>query len=1335
MKQKILCFFLAVAMVVLVVPAVSFAAENTSAPSINWTQMEVSSNDGVYALIGQVSSEHGIKKISTALNFDTNVIQPVNSLDFSENTILSDNSDAAPTCLEVNDIGYEYDHGWVEYGKSCKTYVDSENGRAAIEVTRETNKAYNEEAVFYYVVFHFKLAEGKSWDDVNSETFRFESLDPEDPVSLYVKNGAGSEWYYYADPEINTGDKVLFTKSDFSLEYTNCNNTVSHESFTITADPANGGTAYTYENAKNTKIVLPADPVKAPTANYTYNFIGWFNGETQVTADTVVTEDITITAKYAPVPKAPTEGDKTIEAAEINDDSITDLIVETIVGEDIVEIVFGSEAQASLKSKGDLTLSVVENTNTVEGAEKAFDIALKDDGGRSVGEFAGDVTVKLPFSFANGKTADDYAVFYIDGEGGKTDQKAVYDNEKGYYVFKASHFSEYAIMESESCYTFTAIPERAHYNAGDTVTVYIVASTDQMGKQFSAFHFTLADAPAGLTLTSLEPGAGLNGGTPAVNVANNSLAYVIYKGPDEGSQPVSVDENGIVIATAVYRVTNDAVDNSKAAIGFAAGEDAVQEMNVFGSNVSAKVTTEDSEITLHNIQITLNIDAQYGTIDGAQSKTYYGKYGQKGLYNAEGTAVTPDLSVKDGYVLLMPNWKNADSTKSDFNTLNDILNDEELVSGTYNLQAEKGAFDIAQAADNTDAAAVVFDSGVTNGKATYLTDVEFTVTPANGKLIGQVGYTVGGNSNPIIAEAVDEANGKYKIPGGNITGNIEITAETTNYVTITLTAATGAHISSGTTTAYSDGRTARLYSGKTNTGLTGDFVSPSVEPEAGYRLAAEPVWIDAESNTYKTSDLGNINSSVIFTADTTLTAQTVKISNVTFTAGEHGKIKNPDGEFVESFAVSVDAGQTITAPETQGDTGYEFDKWNPEISLEPITGEYDELSYTANFKDGEYEVYIPSNLSGMTISGAEKATHGTPYTLTVTPVEGERVTASISYTIGSNTTELFNGVLSSETGAESYTIPGKEIVGPISVNVVSNFTYVVTINVVNGDYGSVSPRSKTYSADGGTNPVISAADFTITTNSGYTYEWDTNPVGKEVTGDTTYTITFKDAAYMITDPDGTTASVSHGVDYNFTPDGGTGKAVTGVTAIINGDSVTFSEDNEAFKKNSDGTYTISGAAITGNITLSYATETGTWDYISFEQYKALEFGSGAKIAIFKTGDMLSDGGYTLSGSNMLYSEKYSGYVYIVDKDETDASLSSKLAKSNTSAGPVDYSGDTNRSGKVTGMDAIAFDDALNGRNPSGYIIDMRMRLSLDVTGDRAVTVSDVVWVLNKAVGN
>ena len=120
--------------------------------------------------------------------------------------------------------------------------------------------------------------------------------------------------------------------------------------------------------------------------------------------------------------------------------------------------------------------------------------------------------------------------------------------------------------------------------------------------------------------------------------------------------------------------------------------------------------------------------------------------------------------------------------------------------------------------------------------------------------------------------------------------------------------------------------------------------------------------------------------------------------------------------------------------------------------------------------------------------------------------------------------------------------------------------------------------------------------------------------------------------------------------------------------------------------------------------------------------------------IFET-DKLETGTYALSGTDMLYSAKYGGYTYITIGTETDASLSSKLTVSANPVTEVDYSGDTNNSGKVTGMDTIAFNDALHGVTPSGYVIDIPMRLSLDVDGSKSVTVTDIAWVLDKAVGN
>ena len=65
--------------------------------------------------------------------------------------------------------------------------------------------------------------------------------------------------------------------------------------------------------------------------------------------------------------------------------------------------------------------------------------------GEYIGKFkGGNVTIMLPFELEEGKSAEDYSVYYIDEKGNLKKVPSEYVN--GYMVFTTAHFSEYVIV-------------------------------------------------------------------------------------------------------------------------------------------------------------------------------------------------------------------------------------------------------------------------------------------------------------------------------------------------------------------------------------------------------------------------------------------------------------------------------------------------------------------------------------------------------------------------------------------------------------------------------------------------------------------------------------------------------------------------------------------------------------------------------------------------------------------------------------------------------------------------------------------------------------------------
>ena len=904
-------------------------------------------------------------------------------------------------------------------------------------------------------------------------------------------------------------------------------------------------------------------------------------------------------------------------------------------------------------------------------------------------------------------------------------------------------------------YTFEVRFNGENYNVGDTVTAGIYVKSEDEGANFGTVGFKL-DVPAGLsfqTMTSDLTGGQVstNGGNFAYNVTSNT--------------PVNVPKDGVRIATATFTVNSFESDTGSAALTLSACE--VTEID---QQIGSTAAITGDTANLYNLKVTLN--PGNATInDAKQPITLYAKYNEKGLYSdvdRKTTATAPVLVADTGYRLADNQWSD---NMADFNTIaaqtftqsesytvqtvktykvsfvagknvtgltgttevtvddgtlfmnvskpvytlaenytfdgwfnGDVkMNDSDAITGDIIVTAKASAkqFDFTYNSGNFTISGL---AGVSDGKATYGKDITFTVAPNSGYVISGVSYTVGDSAaTPLTAD-----NGTYTIPGSAITGNIAVEVTVTEYHTVTFQAGTGVDMTSAT--AYVKDGQATLY---TDTSFTTTFTVPTPAAQEGYRLAAdtasEPRWSDGVSK-YQTSALG---TSVTFTADATLTAQAVKQWTVTFAAGKHGTLSS-------TASVVVDEGSVLTQaqiPAVTASTGYTFTGWDNDITA-PITAD---TTFTAQYKNATYTLTLPT-VNGVSFAvegaaangdGTYTVTYGTDVTITMTAADNVKVTG-LSYQIGSAE------AVAVENFTQPFTIDGESITGPVTVTIQSTSTFQITVKVEGGNGTVNGTTSATVTFDYNTPADKVAEAFNIVAAPGYTFA---APDFKTVTADKTYTVTFTHATYPVTGVKDV-ASATHGTDLTFTPKL-EDELLLGVQYQVGDGQPVALEPNE------NGSYTIPGDKIIGNITVTYTTVTGSWGYISAVDYVAAP--AGKQVALLNT-TKLKEGTYALTGySDMFWSEKYSAYVCFVDNGETNTTLTEKLAVSQNSVTEIDYSGNINGVGGITPADSAAINAVLHSISVEYEISDL-MRFQFDVLGDRQVTAQDIMWILNQYTG-
>ena len=367
---------------------------------------------------------------------------------------------------------------------------------------------------------------------------------------------------------------------------------------------------------------------------------------------------------------------------------------------------------------------------------------------------------------------------------------------------------------------------------------------------------------------------------------------------------------------------------------------------------------------------------------------------------------------------------------------------------------------------------------------------------------------------------------------------------------------------------------------------------------------------------------------------------------------------------------------------------------------------------------------------GEGLSGESTVAPGTDYTFTAT--DAENYDYVISATMGGKTTTA------NDNGDGTYTIPG--VTGNLVINAdMTPKSYDVTVEGT-GARDVTAPDQATYNTD---------YTFTVTENNNYTYTTTVTVGGKnyalgtpengeytipgtDIKGDIVINVTKTvkpSSVVSVTKPVYVKGNdtATKGQDYTFTVDKEEGYDYSEPTVKVGDVDVT-----DKVVKNDDGSYTIPGSTITGNITIE-VTKTAAVA-VDVAQYLTLD---GKVMYLVTASGTLPEGQVAkYNGMSMFWSEKYNAYAYLViSADNLDAVKAEAAAKvkvaEGTSAGTVDYSGDVNGTSLIDVNDAQLTYDMYNTKYSSFDVVSMLKFLNADVSGDKTVNVSDATAIVNR----
>ena len=366
---------------------------------------------------------------------------------------------------------------------------------------------------------------------------------------------------------------------------------------------------------------------------------------------------------------------------------------------------------------------------------------------------------------------------------------------------------------------------------------------------------------------------------------------------------------------------------------------------------------------------------------------------------------------------------------------------------------------------------------------------------------------------------------------------------------------------------------------------------------------------------------------------------------------------------------------------------------------------------------------------GEGLSGESTVAPGADYTFTAT--DADNYDYVISATMGGETTAA------NDNGDGTYTIPG--VTGNLVINAtMTPKSYNVTVEGTGA--GDVTAADKaTYNTD---------YTFTVSEDDNYTYTTTVTVGGKayalgtpengnytipgtDIKGDIVISVTKTvkpSSVVSVTKPDYVKGNdtATKGQDYTFTVDKEEGYDYSEPTIKIGGQDVT-----DKLVKNGDGSYTIPGSTITGNITIE-VTKTAA---VTVDVTEYITLNGKVMYLVTASGNFAEGQVAKYDGMSMFFSEKYNAYAYLViSADNLEAVKAEAAAKvkvaEGTSAGTVDYGGDVNGTGLTDVNDAQLTYDMYNTKYSSFDVVSMLKFLNADVSGDKKVNTADATAIVS-----